>query len=113
MPSMPSETWIHMFDNYVLALTADDMLDKRKCALLIHSVGTEVQRIFCTLPVDTDTYTAVLEAIKKFFFMPKLNVVAERNKGFISMHSEQVDPSVDSLPDKVHSASSLTEVWPS
>ncbi|XP_024124582.1 uncharacterized protein LOC112144321 [Oryzias melastigma] len=77
-PTIPLESWIRMFENYVLAL-ADDMEDKRKRALLIHTVGTEAQRIFYTLPDTGDSYAAALQALKTFF-IPKLNTVAERNK---------------------------------
>ena len=43
-PTVPFEAWIRMFDNYVLAL-ADKVEDKRKRALLIHTVGAEAQWI--------------------------------------------------------------------
>ncbi|KAL7861715.1 hypothetical protein SRHO_G00131560 [Serrasalmus rhombeus] len=78
-PSMTFSSWIRMFDNYILALGQDDIPDKRKRALLIHCLGTEGQRIFYTLEVENDTYAAALAALKSFF-VPKINVVAERNK---------------------------------
>ncbi|XP_024125489.1 interferon alpha-inducible protein 27-like protein 2A [Oryzias melastigma] len=52
------------------------MEDKRKRALLIHTVGTEAQRIFYTLPDTGDSYAAALQALKTFF-IPKLT---EENK---------------------------------
>lgn len=67
-----------MFDNYVLAL-ADRVEDKRKCALLIQMVCTETQHIFYILSATGDTYNSALKALKEFF-VPKLNVVAERKK---------------------------------
>uniref|UniRef100_A0A8C7X7T9 Retrotransposon gag domain-containing protein n=1 Tax=Oryzias sinensis TaxID=183150 RepID=A0A8C7X7T9_9TELE len=78
VPTILPESWIRMFKNYILAL-ADKMEDKRKRALLIHTVGAETQRIFYTLPEMGDSYADVLQALKTFF-IPKLNTVAERNK---------------------------------
>lgn len=44
-PTVPFETWLCTFDNYVLTLD-DKVEDKRKRALLIHSNGVEAQHIF-------------------------------------------------------------------
>ena len=68
-----------MFEKVMLAANDDALSDARKCALLIHSRGTEGRRLFYTLPVDGDTYSAVLGALT-VFFMPKVNVVFERYK---------------------------------
>lgn len=54
----------------MLALT-DDIGDKRKRALLIHTIGAEAQQISYTLLVDGDLYADVVQALKTFF-MPKL-----------------------------------------
>lgn len=50
-----------------------------KRAFLIHTVDAEAQSIFYTMPVIGDSYDEALKALKEFF-VPKLNVVAERNK---------------------------------
>lgn len=78
-PTIPFNSWIRMFDNYVIALSADDIPEKRKRALLIHCLGTEGQRIFYTLTVADDNYETALTALRAFF-VQKVNVVAERNK---------------------------------
>ncbi|KAK0142863.1 hypothetical protein N1851_019189 [Merluccius polli] len=78
-PTMLYTTWIQMFENYLLALTANDMPDKRKRALLLHCLGTEGQRIFLSLPDVGTSYKSACDALKAFF-VPRVNVVAERNK---------------------------------
>ena len=45
--------------------------------MLIHCLGTEGQRIYSTLPLETDDYGGSVSALEKYF-EPKLNVVAER-----------------------------------
>ncbi len=68
-----------MFDNFFLALD-EELPNARKRALLIHCLRAEGQRLFYTLnPRDQgdDTYSSALSAIKDFF-IPKVNVVAER-----------------------------------
>lgn len=77
-PTVPFETWLRIFKNYVLAL-ADKKKEKRKCALLIYMVGAEAQHFFYTLPVIGDSYYDALKALKNFF-VPELNVIAEPNK---------------------------------
>uniref|UniRef100_A0A3B3T9U7 Gypsy retrotransposon integrase-like protein 1 n=1 Tax=Paramormyrops kingsleyae TaxID=1676925 RepID=A0A3B3T9U7_9TELE len=78
-PAVPFDSWIRMFDNYLLALSDTEVVEKRRRAMLIHCLGTEGQRIFYTLPVADDSYLTALTALRTFF-VPKLNVVAERNK---------------------------------
>lgn len=78
VPTVHFDTWMTMFDNYVLAL-AGNIEEKRKRALLIHSIGAEAQRIFYMLPVASESYADAVKALKAYF-VPKLNVVAERNK---------------------------------
>ena len=63
----------------MLAVNDNALSDARKRALLIHCLGTEGQRIFYTLPVDGDTYSAAVGAITTFF-MPKMNIVFKRYK---------------------------------
>ncbi len=78
-PTIPFNAWIRMFDNYVTALSEEDIAEKIKRALLIHCLGTEGQRIFYTLTVANDGYETALTALRAFF-VQKVNVVAERNK---------------------------------
>ena len=68
-----------MFENFMLVVNDDALSDVRKCALLIRCLGTEGRRLFYTLPVDGDTYSAAVGALT-VFFMPKVNVVFERLK---------------------------------
>ncbi|KAL7839056.1 hypothetical protein SRHO_G00257140 [Serrasalmus rhombeus] len=75
-PLVPFKSWIRVFDNYVLAV-GEELSDARKRALLIHCLGAEGQRIFYTLTVADDKYATALTAIQDFF-VPKVNVVAER-----------------------------------
>lgn len=53
---------MRMFDNYVQAL-ADQIEEKRKRTLLIHSIVAEAQRSSYTLPVASDSYA---DAVKAF-----------------------------------------------
>ena len=68
-----------MFETFMLAVSDDTLSDPRKRALLLHCLGTEVQRLFYALPVDGDTYSAAVGALTAFF-MPKVNVVFKRYK---------------------------------
>lgn len=76
-PATPFKAWIRTFENYLLAMSAKELPDARKRALLIHCLGAEGQRLFYTLQVADDTYASALKAIQDFF-TPKVNVVAER-----------------------------------
>ncbi|GAA6095241.1 uncharacterized protein LOC112144321 [Tachysurus ichikawai] len=78
-PTMFYKSWIQMFENYLLALTANEMPDKRKHVLLLHCLGTEGQRIFLTLTDVGTSYKSACDALQAFY-VPKVNVVAERNK---------------------------------
>ena len=62
----------------MLAVNDNAIFDARRHALQVHCFGTEGQRLFYTLPVDGDTYSAV--GALTAFFMPKVNVVFERYK---------------------------------
>lgn len=52
---------------------------ERKQAVLLHAMGTEVQRLFYSLPDTGNTYTTAVAALKRYF-VPAVNVVAERHK---------------------------------
>jgi len=53
--------------------------DTRIRATLLHSVGTEAQRIFYTLTETGTTYNHAVTALRAHF-VPKVNVIAERHK---------------------------------
>ncbi|KAK7909818.1 hypothetical protein WMY93_014502 [Mugilogobius chulae] len=76
-PKLAFATWKKLFDNYLLAIGGDGFSAGRKRALLIHCLGTEGNRIYCTLPLETDDYDGSVKALETYF-SPKLNVVAER-----------------------------------
>ena len=76
-PKIPFTAWKGYFDNYLLAIGGDAFPAARKRALPIHCLGTEGQRIYNTLPLETDDYGGSVSALEKYF-EPKLNVVAER-----------------------------------
>lgn len=65
-----------MFENYELAL-ANKMADKRKHALLIHTVGAEAQRYFYMLPAFSDSYNDAQKALKIFFAKAESHHTAE------------------------------------
>ncbi|KAK0132478.1 hypothetical protein N1851_032656 [Merluccius polli] len=73
-PKTPFTAWN---DNYLLAIRGDAFPVARKRALLIHCLGSEGQRIYSTLPLETDDYDGSVKALENYF-EPKLNVVAER-----------------------------------
>ena len=73
-PSVTFTSWIRIFENFMLVVNDDALSDARKRALLIHCLRTEGQRLFYTLPVDEDRYSAAVAALTDFF-MPKVNVV--------------------------------------
>jgi len=70
-----------MFENYLLVIdaTGDAWPEERKRAVLLHALGTEGQRLFYTLPDTGNTYTTAVTALKRYF-IPAVNVVAERHK---------------------------------
>lgn len=100
-PVMSFEAWERMFETYLLALSENELPDKRKRALLIHCIGVEAQRIFYTLDSTGTTYAAAKKALTTFF-SPKVNIVAERNK--FRQRSQNVGESV------VHYVAALREL---
>ncbi|CAM4476884.1 unnamed protein product [Lepidochelys kempii] len=74
-PPIAFTTWIHMFETYLLAISATEISEVRKRTLLIHCLGAEGQHIFYTFPLADDKYETALTALKNFF-VPKVNVVA-------------------------------------
>jgi len=70
---VPFKALIRTFENYLLAMSELDLPEERKCALLIHCLGAEGQRLFYTLMVTDEKYATALEALSNFF-TPKVNV---------------------------------------
>ncbi len=56
-PAIPFDTWLRMFQNYLLVVGAsgDGWSVECKQALLLHCLGTEGQRLFYTLPNQGDS----------------------------------------------------------
>ncbi len=100
-PVMSFDAWEKMFDTYLLAMSENELPDKRKRALLIHCIGVEAQRILYILDATGTTYTAARNALIEFF-VPKVNIVAERNK--FRQRSQNVGESV------VHYIAALREL---
>lgn len=99
-PAVGFEAWEKIFETYLIALSDKELADKRKRALLIHCIGVEAQRIFYTLESGT-TYAEAVKALKAFF-VPKVNIVAERNK--FRLRSQNVGESI------VHYVAALREL---
>ena len=80
-PAMPFETWSRMFENYLLVIDVEGEKwpDTRQRAVLLHSVGTEAQQIFYTLPETVTTYAHAVAALRSHF-VQKVYVTAERHK---------------------------------
>lgn len=59
-------TWLLNFENDLLVIdaTRDTWLDERQRAVLLHCLGTEVQRIFYSLPKTGTTYNDAEDALK-------------------------------------------------
>ena len=92
-PPIPWGQWKSLFDTYMLASAASKFNEDRRCALLLHCLGPEGQRIFHTLPPSANaeasgadlsaaggTAASYQETVKRLekHFSPTINVVAER-----------------------------------
>ncbi|KAI2643843.1 Retrovirus-related Pol polyprotein from transposon 17.6 [Labeo rohita] len=80
-PAIPFITWRKIFENYLLAInaTGGSWSDARKRAVLLHSLGTEGQRLFYTLPDTGTTFEHAMNALEDYF-MPKVNTVVARHR---------------------------------
>ncbi|KAL0153866.1 hypothetical protein M9458_050848 [Cirrhinus mrigala] len=80
-PAIPFVTWRKIFENYLLAInaTGGSWPDARKRAVLLHSLGTEGQRLFYTLPDMGTTFEHAMNALEDYF-MPKVNTVVARHR---------------------------------
>lgn len=79
-PAIPSDTWLRMFQNYLLVVGAsgDEWPVERKRALLLHCLGTKGQRLFYTLPNQSDSMEDAIAALKAHF-APRRNIMAEHH----------------------------------
>nr|XP_055041695.1 uncharacterized protein K02A2.6-like [Misgurnus anguillicaudatus] len=96
-PTVPFSTWKKIFQNYLLVIGAqgDAWPDARVCAVLLHCLGTEGQRLFYTLPNGGTTYNEAMAALDAHF-TPKVNVVAARHK-----FRQRAQRSDETSPDKI------------
>ncbi|KAL1277069.1 hypothetical protein QQF64_023742 [Cirrhinus molitorella] len=92
-PAIPFVTWRKIFENYLLAInaTGSSWPDARKRAVLLHSLGTEGQRLFYTLPDTGTTFEHAMTAIEHHF-PPKVNVVVARHR--FRQHSQRADETI-------------------
>lgn len=77
---MPFETWMQMFNNYLLVINAmgNAWPEGRKRATLLRCLGAEGQSVFYSLPDTGDTMATAVTALEKYF-TPKVNAVVERH----------------------------------
>lgn len=69
-PPMAWNRWISLFETYVIAAGLDDMSDGRKCALLLHCLRAEGQRVFGTFAKSTK-YEEAVKLLKEYFAAPQ------------------------------------------
>ena len=81
-PAIPWVDWVPLFENFLLAVGGEAFSEARQRALLLHSLGTEGQRIYNSLPatVKQEGETVLQQTMRVLddFFRPKTNIVAER-----------------------------------
>lgn len=63
----------------IIDTMGDSWPEARKCAVLLHTLSAEGQRLFYILLDTGDTYASAVEGLKKHF-IPKVNVIAECHK---------------------------------
>ncbi len=92
-PAIPFVTWRKMFEKYLLAInaTGGSWPDARKRAVLLHSLGTEGQRLFYTLPDTGTTFEHAMKALEDHF-TPKVNVVVARHR--FRQRSQRADETI-------------------
>lgn len=80
-PAIPFSTWTFFFQTYLFVIGArgDASPDARICAVLLHCLGMEGQRLFYTLPNRGTTYDEALAALDAHF-TSRVNVVAAWRK---------------------------------
>ncbi len=91
--AIPFVIWRKMFENYLLPInaTGGSWPDARKCAVLLHSLGTKGQRLFYILPDTGTTFEHAMKVLEDHF-TPKVNVVVARHH--FRQHSQSVDETI-------------------
>lgn len=104
-PAIPFATWRKMFENYLLAInaTGDSWPDARKRAILLHSLGTEGQRLFYTFPNTGTTFAEAMSALEDHF-VPKVNVVVARHR--FRQRSQRADETISQFLSALRDLSS-------
>lgn len=94
-----------MFENYLLAInaTGDSWPDARKRAILLHSLGTEGQRLFYTFPNTGTTFAEAMSALENHF-VPKVNVVVARHR--FRQRSQRADETISQFLSALRDLSS-------
>ncbi|XP_066932937.1 uncharacterized protein [Clytia hemisphaerica] len=78
-PQTLSQRWERWQKSFTYFITASGIgNDARKKALLLHTMGTETQELFETLPDTGQTYDEAVEALTTYF-IPQKNVTFERS----------------------------------
>ena len=88
--------WKESFSFYLIATGASN--DDQKKALLLHTAGSEVQKVFSTLKPTDETYANAVKALDDYF-LPKMNVAYERHvfRQAYQLESETVDAFITRL----------------
>ena len=74
-----AQKWAEWKESFQYFIEGSGITDeKQKKAILLHQAGMEVQRIFRTLTVASDSYANTVKALDEHF-MPKKNVAYERH----------------------------------
>lgn len=84
--------WSTNFSLYIIAANCEDAPEKRKVALLLHSIGAKGMEIFGSFDLDPETATCA-QVKQKFdeYFIPKKNVTVERYK-FFTKYQDSSEP---------------------
>lgn len=62
VPTKPWEEWLHDFERFLIAMDYDSISSRRRCAILISSLGDEGQRIVAELGNEALTYDVTTSA---------------------------------------------------
>lgn len=90
----------------VIDTTREKWPEERKCAVLLHALGTEGQRLFYSLPNTGTTYTSAVDGLKKHL-VPKVNVIVECHK--FHQRAQRPDESINQFLASLHELAALCE----
>ena len=92
-PGVPWHRWFKSFQTYLVVCGLDDksVSDARRRAILLHCLGTEVQRVFSSLDESSGSYEESIAAHERQFG-PKHSVLLSRYK--FRQRSQQAGQSV-------------------